>query len=1014
VRLAGGAALLASLRLLFAVPGAAGQTDAEAKAEAGKAAALAPETAPNALYGRVVVSISYTSDGTVERSDLSRLLAIEAGNPLTESSTAQTVRNLFATRQFADVQIEVMAAGQGVAVRVVLLRAFRVSTIKFGGRRGLSREELRKVLPYFPGAVYSAEDVADGTSAIERRLLAEGFPNATVKAETEFDRRRFDAIVTYRIDAGERARVDPPILLGSLDPYSKEQLLSKTKLKVGQRYREAKASADAIRIREYLHAEGRLKAQVELIAAQPEAKSRIAPVYRVRVGPDVVIQATGVKEKAVRRALDELIEGQVFDEDLVLQYVEGEGRALQRKGYFRAKVDYKLDTQPDRVVVTIGVESGPRYAVERIVFDGNASVHDATLRKLMVVTPKGLPLVRTGKLTDADLKGDVDAILGYYQAHGWIAAKVGPADVQDGSRPGRLVVRIPIVEGVRTVVAKREIVGAEHGDTAAIDKLLAVKAGEPLNPNALRADVSAIQGYYQDRGWLEVAVRDEYVLSGDGASAEVSYRVTEGARSFFGKTIVRGNAATKTDRIRQLATWKEGAPFSEEKILQAQRQLSRSGAFRRVDVRPEPPDPSGRERNVEIEVQEARPLSLLYGFGYQYVPDAGENRNDPFVVGGVTNHNLFGGLRAAGIEGQIALSGRYRIQLSYRDPFLIGTDYPLTSVLFAARETIQNVDLERLGFVSEVAHTYWNYLRTSLRLEYQRIRPINPEDLSIIETEEFPRADQPIEEATIGPAFFYDRRDDVIDPHRGYYVSLAGKYAFPVFSAEARFTKFAMQGTWFQPIGRAVLVASGRFGGVFPYGNAPVPVPIAERFFVGGRSTGRGFETDLLGIPGGTLASLSNATVDYTTQARESAVPGQGNCQNTFPTLVNFDCNSGPRILGGNGFLSLSSELRFPIAGNLGGSVFYDAAQVWRSFAQMKLKFEGDDGLRQSVGIGLFYMLPIGPLRAEYSWKITRRTIPFEVVNVTDPQHPVVIPIEPMPTTRESAGQFFVSIGFPF
>jgi outer membrane protein insertion porin family len=980
----------------------------------GFAAADATAQAPADLYGRVVVSLSYASDGTVEQSDVSRLLEIEAGSALTETATAQTVRNLFGTRQFADVQIEVTAAGEGVAVRIVLLRAFRIYTIKFAGKRGLSRDELRRVLPYFAGSVYSADDIADGTEAIERRLLAEGFPNAKVKAETEFDRRRFDARVTYRIDAGERARVDPAIFLGPTAPYTAEQLLSKAKLKAGQRYREAKASADAIRIREFLHAQGRLKAQVELIAAQPEPNGRIAPVYRVAVGPDVVLQTTGVKEKKVRRALDDLLEGQVFDEDLVLQYAENEGRLLQRKGYFRAKVDYKLDTQPDRVVVTIDVEPGPHYAVEKIVFEGNASAPDATLRKLMVVSPKGVPLIRTGKVTDQDLKGDLDAILGWYQSHGWIVAKVGPADVRNGSRPDRLVVRIPIVEGPRTMVAKRELVGAEHTDTAALEKLLSVRAGEPLNPNALRADVSAIQGYYQDRGWLEVAVRDEYVLSPNGGGAEVTYRVTEGLRSFFGKTIVRGNTATKTDRIRQLATWKEGAPFSEERILEAQRRLSRTGAFRRVDIRPEAADPSDRERNVQMEVQEARPFSLLYGFGYQYVPDAGENRNDPFVVGGVTDHNLFGGLRTAGLEGQIALSGRYRIQVSYRDPFLIGTDYPLTSVLFAARETIQNVDLERLGFVSEVAHVFGKYLRTSFRLEYQRIRPINPEDLSIIEIEEFPRADQPLEEATIGPAFFYDRRDDPIDPHRGYYVSVAGKYAFPVFSAEAQFTKFAMQGTWFQPIGRAVLVGSGRFGGIFPYGNAQVPVPIAERFFVGGRSTGRAFETDLLGIPGGTLASLSNATVDYSTQARESSVPGQGNCQNTFPTLVNFDCSSGPRILGGNGFLSLSAELRFPIFGNLGGTVFYDASQVWKRFSQVNLKFESDDGLRQSVGFGLFYMLPIGPLRAEYAWKVTRRTIPYEVINVTDPQNPVVLPISPMPTTRESAGQFFVSIGFPF
>lgn len=956
------------------------------------------------LYGKTVVSIAYSCDGPVERTDVERLVAVQAGRPLSEADTAETVRNLFATRQFSDVQVEASAAEGGVAVRILLLRSFRVDPLRFTGRRGISRDELRRALPFFAGSVYSAADVEEGADAIARRLVAEGFPRVAVRSETAFDRRRFDASVIYRIDAGERARVAPAIFLGALEPYTAEQLLEHAGLKTGHRYREAKALQDATRIREFLHGKGRLKAQIELIAAQPTEDGRISPVYRASVGPRVVFDARGVKAKRVRNDVHDLLEGQVFDEDLVLQYVEREHRDLQRKGYYRSSVTYALDEKPDQVTVTVDADRGPRYAVERIDFEGNASVPVRTLRRLMVTTTKGLPLVRPGRLTDEDLKGDVDAVLGWYQAQGWVSARVGPAEVKDGSKPDRLVVRIPIEEGPRTLVASRSLLGAEHADMAAIEKLLAVRVGQPFNPNVLRADLSAIQGYYQDRGWLEASVRDEYRLSSDRASVEVTYRIVEGLRSFFGKTIVRGNTSTRTERIRRLTSWTEGAPFSEERILEAQRRLSRTGAFRRVEVHPQPADPADRERNVQVDLQEARPLSLLYGFGYQYVPDAAENRHDPFVVGGVTTHNLFGGMRTAGLEGQIALSGRYRVQVSLRDPFLIGDDYPLTSVVFAARETIQKINLDRLGFVNEVSHTYGNHLRASLRAEYQRIRPTNPEDLSSIEISQFPRADQPIEEATIGPAFFYDRRDDVIDPHRGYYVSVAGKYAFPLFTAEARYTKFATQATYFQPFGRAVLAVSGRFGGIFPYGPSDIQVPIAERFFVGGRSTGRAFGTDLLGVAG--------STVDYDTKATLRNPPdGKGSCAPAYPTLPNSDCSAGPFIVGGNGFVALSAELRIPIAGNLGAVAFYDAAQVWANFSQINLRFEGADGLRQGAGAGLFYMLPIGPLRAEYAWKFTRRTIPFTVVDVSVPENN---PTGIRSQTRESPGQFFISIGFPF
>ncbi|HEY6928942.1 MAG TPA: BamA/TamA family outer membrane protein [Thermoanaerobaculia bacterium] len=340
------------------------------------------------------------------------------------------------------------------------------------------------------------------------------------------------------------------------------------------------------------------------------------------------------------------------------------------------------------------------------------------------------------------------------------------------------------------------------------------------------------------------------------------------------------------------------------------------------------------------------------------------------------------------------------MQLSFRDPYLFNKDYPFTSYLFATREPIQDIELERFGWVNEVSHYYGRYLRVALRLEYQRIRPVNPEDISQIEIEDFPRADQPIEEATIGPNFLYDRRDDPLDPHSGYYVTGAFKYAFPVFAAEARYSKISGQVAKFWPIGRVILAASGRAGAIFPYGPSDIQVPIAERFFGGKSSTNRGFDTDLLGIPG--------QTVDYDTKATIHEGSGTGSCAPAYPTLTAYDCSAGPRIIGGNGTLAFSAEIRFPIVGPVNGAVFYDLAQVWKNFSDVNLKFEGSDGLRQAVGFGIRVITPIGPLRADYGIPIKRNRIPF---NVTDPDG--VVLLQNAGTFKEG-GQFFFSIGYPF
>ena len=93
-------------------------------------------------------------------------------------------------------------------------------------------------------------------------------------------------------------------------------------------------------------------------------------------------------------------------------------------------------------------------------------------------------------------------------------------------------------------------------------------------------------------------------------------------RSFFGKTIVRGNAVTDADRIMRQVAWKEGEPYSEEKIADTQQNLARTGVFRSIEVRPQPVNPDNQEHNIDVKLSEARRVSLLYGVGYQYATGA--------------------------------------------------------------------------------------------------------------------------------------------------------------------------------------------------------------------------------------------------------------------------------------------------------------------------------------------------------------------------------------------------------
>jgi outer membrane protein insertion porin family len=102
-------------------------------------------------------------------------------------------------------------------------------------------------------------------------------------------------------------------------------------------------------------------------------------------------------------------------------------------------------------------------------------------------------------------------------------------------------------------------------------------------------------------------------------------------------------------------------------------------------------------------------------------------------------------------------------------------------------------------------------------------------------------------------------------------------------------------------------------------------LPLIERFFLGGRTTVRGYDQDMLGPK------------------------NDGN-----PT-------------GGNAFICGNAELRSYLGRGLGIVAFLDGGNVWLKVEDMKL-----DDIKYTTGLGLRYNTPVGPIRVDYGHKLQR------------------------------------------
>jgi outer membrane protein insertion porin family len=289
---------------------------------------------------------------------------------------------------------------------------------------------------------------------------------------------------------------------------------------------------------------------------------------------------------------------------------------------------------------------------------------------------------------------------------------------------------------------------------------------------------------------------------------------------------------------------------------------------------------------------------------------------------------------------------------------------PVTYTLYRTDERQPSFDSHRRGSQAEAEYRFGRDRRSRVGLLYT----YKIVDLELLDTDaDVDRSLRDIQISSLTPSLLLDHRDDPVNPTRGWSTAVQLEGASPLLVADEAFLKFFVQGTYHLPWKKTVLAASMRLGGIQPLNDDAPPdpslpstleaaeIPISERFFGGGRTSHRAYDRDFLGLRGSTLCHGSGRD--------GSTCPADGDGDKFLP-------------VGGNGLALLNLDFRFPIVGGLGGTFFVDHGNVWPRWQDVN---PGEAKL--GVGAGLRYLTPIGPLRAEFGWKMDRERgeSPYEI-----------------------------------
>jgi len=601
-----------------------------------------------------------------------------------------------------------------------------------------------------------------------------------------------------------------------------------------------------------------------------------------------------ISSKRLRRVASEEIER--FLEKGSPSYLDDAAYAIQRHYVSQGHPDASVESEVSGRDGVIRIDEGRRFRLARVEFVGNESVASDVLREAFTASGR----FRVRPFVRSEVTSALDDIRDLYAFQGFLDAVVYHDEIRD-FETGRVHVVVRVDERDRFLVRDVRMHGVAPRRLSQLRDVVELYEGEPYFPG-IGAEVRArVRRWYANHGRprAEVTVAEEVP---EKRVRNLVLNVDEGPFVVFGELLIEGLGRVRRRTIDYLSTIEPGERFEEKEIFATEGRLYESGLFRRVTL--EEAEPRGDVQPIRITVEERDPFAFdVYG-GY------GSYER---IRGGVgfSMFNLLGGGRR--LEGSLQASTvSVRGELRIVDPRLLGGQRVSAARVFAEFREFPSFDLSRRGAVLGFQFP----VRSSLRfdVEYQFNRSSVSDLADDLEEEDVGQVDV----SSIRLAGTYDRRDDPIDPTRGYLFGVAYEWANQGIGGDVDFHRISTRARGFVPLAEGfVLALSTETRIIDPYGPTET-IPIQERFFNGGAESVRSFKEFELG-------------------PQTSGEP-----------------------IGGEASLTMSAELRFPIYKILRGAVFYDTGNV-----RPQVRDFGFDDLRSGVGPGLRAMTPIGPVRLD-------------------------------------------------
>jgi len=609
----------------------------------------------------------------------------------------------------------------------------------------------------------------------------------------------------------------------------------------------------------------------------------------------------------------------ILNTDKIHKAIDGLKAEYADNAFYGAKIDYRVEILAgNEAAIHFHIDEGKKGYVKKIGFVGNKHIKSKKLRKVIHTKKRGWLswFTGTGKLNREIMKMDVEMIKMAYYDKGFMEVKVDNPEVKILKNGKSIYITFKIHEGPQYKVSSVDVRGDLLKPKKEMMKLIKTKANEIYSSSVVRSDIMALTDMYADQGYAYVDVNPITNLDKKNRAVRIAYNISKGHQTHFGKIRIIGNMSTRDNVVRRNLAFAEGELYSGRKLKISRHRLKETGLFDKADIKTHKAEVRKDIVDVDVKVEEGKWGSIGIGAGYS-------TRENLMLTGSIEHKNLFGRGYDVKLRGDMGSRTQY-FRFSFVNPAVRDSIYSLGVDLYHDREEYDSFSSKTSGGSVRVGRPLpWWGIYGSVRYTLQNVDVYNVDETASVYVK-----DQKGErtESKMLFALSRDRRNSRRNPTRGSRESISFENGGGVLGGDVDFWKTIANASWYHPFwwGTTFMV-HGRAGAMDSYGGKKLL--ITEKFFVGGLRTIRGFQYGYAG-----------------------------------PRDENGDA------IGAKNELVLNTEFIFPIYKEIGlkGVVFFDAGKGFDSW--------GDIGeVRTSVGFGVRWLSPMGPLRLEWGFNLNKK-----------------------------------------